>query len=499
MSLKGGIEKLSSEAILSIDLGTSALKVCLYDLEFNTIAKVTAENVTYFPKPNWAEQDQIEWWNNAKKLIKEVIKKSKIDPKNIKGVGICGQCHGVNLVDKFCNPLHPCLIWPDLRSIAQAEKIKKELGIYVSPHYTAAKLLWIRENRPDLLEKAYKILLPKDFLRTKLTGDFCTDIYDAINTELFNYKTFSYSMELINFIGIPLEKLPEVRLSTDIVGTVSEEASIETGLTFGTPVITGRGDGSPELFRYFMKPFETLLIYLGTAPAILIPAGDSLFPFKSGFMSAGGGALLKWFKENFAQFEVLVSSELGVSAYSLLDQEAQKIEIGSEGLLFLPHMMGERCPHNPHAKGVLYGLSLGHTRVHIYRAILEGIALQLYSIYNSLKEEDTRINPNRIVIFGGGAKSFVWKKIFADLFNLPVYVPNEEETAALNVAVLTTVGLKIYSDLQEAVKKINITWKDMVTPSKENHDKYIQLYIKYRELENSLFQHTKFLPKPRAF
>jgi len=485
------------EYILSIDLGTSALKVVIYDLEFKTVAKAVKENRTYFPKPNWAEQDQTEWWADTRRLIKDVIEKSKINPKNIIGLGICGQCHGLNLVDKFCNPLHRCLIWPDLRSIKQAEKIRKEVGLSIAPYYTAAKLLWMKENKPEVVEKAFKILLPKDFLRTKLTGDFCTDIWDAWASELFDLEALNWNKKLIDYLGIPLEKFPEIHQSTDVVGVVREEASVETGLTAGTPVIAGKGDGSPDLLGYILNPFEAVLIYLGTAPAVLIPTGinNSLFSFLSGFMGPGGGALLGWFKENLGICEELTASSLGTSAYSLLDQEASKIEVGSEGLLFLPHMMGERSPYNPEAKGVLYGLNLGHKKEHIYRAILEGIALHLYSIFNSIKDESTEINPNKIIIFGGGSKSLVWKKIFADVFNLPVYSLSEEETATMNIAVLVAVGLKRYKDVNEAVKNIKITWGDIVEPSQESHERYKHIYAKYRELEEKLFQHTKFLPK----
>ncbi|MEM3713397.1 MAG: FGGY family carbohydrate kinase [Nitrososphaeria archaeon] len=483
---------------LSIDLGTSALKVCIYDLNFNTIAKCTTENITYFPEPNWCEQDQMEWWEKTKKLIREALKISKIDPSVIMGVGICGQCHGPNLVNKLGNPLYPCIIWPDLRSIPEAEEIKKMVGVNVSPYYTAAKLLWIRKHYPNLLERTYKILLPKDFLRTKLTKDFCTDIWDAYATQLYNPNKLSYDEKLVDYIKVPLEKLPDIHLSTEVVGTICEEASTETGLPSDIPVIAGKGDGSPDLLGYFTEPYKTILIYLGTAPAVLIPTEnkETLFPFIAGFMGAGGGALLKWFKENFGVPEENVSSALGISAYSLLDQEAEKLEVGSGNLLFLPHMMGERAPHNPEAKGVLYGLSLGHTKVHVYRSILEGIALHLYNIYNSLKEQNARINPNKIILFGGGAKSYIWKKIFADIFNLPVYSLVEEETATMNVAVLTSVGVGVYKDIEEAVKRIKIKLKDKVTPSQENHERYTHLNNKYKELEKKLFQHETFLPEP---
>lgn len=495
---------MSGKYSLAIDLGTSSLKAVLYDSEFHTVSKATAETVTIYPKPNWAEQDQNQWWMSTVKVIKEAVEKAGINPEDIQGVGCCGQCHGLSIVDKDCRPLHRCLIWPDLRSIGQAESITKNTGINVAPYYTAAKLLWMKENHPELIEKTYKILLPKDFLRTKLSDAFCTEISDALNSELYNRKAGTWNKRLLEFIGFPVEKMPEVRPSHSVVGKVTEKAAKETGLKAGTPVIAGYGDGSIEPVILALKPADSILVYLGTAPALLaIPTRPEKalapeWPVLGGVLSAGGGALLKWFKEQFGRLEEDVAEKIGTSPYRLLDEEAERVEPCSEGLLFFPHMMGERSPHNPLAKGALYGLSLGHRREHLYRAMLEGITFHLRAIWDSVRERDPDIKVNKALAFGGGAKSRLWREIIANVLNYPVYSLSEEETATLNLAVLISVGLGIHKNMAEVISHLKVRLTDEIKPTEDLREKYEKAYALYKEMELKLFQHRDFIPKTMA-
>jgi xylulokinase len=483
-------------------LGTSTLKAVIYDSEFKTVAKKALENETTYPRPNWAEQDQRQWWTNAVRAIRTVLNESKINPAEVLGVGTCGQCHGLNLVDEKCNPLYDCLIWPDLRSIEQAERIRKETGNSVGAYYTAAKLLWMVENKPELVQKSYKILLPKDYLRAKLSGSFCTDISDAWLTELYDASKGEWNRCLLDFIGVPIEKLPEIYPSESIVGTITKEAAQETGLREGIPVIAGKRDDSIEAVALAVKPSNEILLCLGTAPAILAAPSDPRKVktdggFIGGYMGSGGGSL-KWFVEQFGRVEEKMAEELHSSPYRVFDEEAEKIEAGSGGLLFLPHMMGERSPYNPSAKGVLYGLSLGHQREHVYRAIIEGITFHLRAIWDSAKALDPEIDVKKILAFGGGSKSTLWKKIIASVFNLPVYSISEEETATLDLALHISVGVRRHESVLEAASSLNVSLLKEVTPSQDLHEKYEKSYKLYREIEEKLFQHKDYFPKPFA-
>lgn len=518
---------------LSLDLGTSTLKAAIYDTSFNLVSIATAETISYHPKPTWMEQDPDEWWSSTISVIHTVFDKSEVSPEEVLAVGTCGQCHGPTFVDKDCKPLHNCIVWPDLRSVESARDVRREMGVNVddhaalNPYYTAGKLRWIRDNRPDLIDKAYKFLMPKDFIRAKLSNCFVTDIRDCGGTQMLDIKTRSWDLKFVDCVGIPRRLLPDVFPSQSIVGEITEKSAKETDLKPGTPVIAGSGDGSIEPVISGMDLKETILVYLGTAPILLAPVNKPvwkrLFALASllfsrsralpmgwpirphyigGVLAAEGGILLKWFKEEFGSFEENLSRKLGTSPYVLLDQEISKVPVGSEGLLFLPHMMGERShlgKMNPYAKGVVYGLSLGHTREHFLRAAMEGIAFQLRTVLDSLRLEHSEISATSIVVFGGGAKSKIWRQIISDVFGLPVRLLGQEETATLNVACLLSVALGMYKDVVKAL----INWKTEVIseeiPNPEAQEKYNRLYRLYRRLDEALTDSYSFTSQLRDF
>ena len=479
-----------SDVYLTIDLGTSALKAVLYDPSFQALFKSVRETRTLHPRPTWAEQDPRDWWQSTVSTVREVLSKAKergVSSEQIKCVGCCAQSCGITLVDEYCIPLQNSIIWPDLRAIEQGRKIKEGTGIDVHPMYSTAKLLWTKENRPGIFDNTYKILQPKDFIRTKFTKDFCTDVTDAAYGWL--------DKRLTEFVGIPPEKLPEVYPSEKIVGEVTEEAARETGVPAGTPVIAGSGNGSWKPIIHALRPEDSLLVYLGTAPGLraLSKRGDSRGAI-SGVMSASGGALLKWFKEQFGDAEERLSEKLGRSAYELLDQEASRVPPGSEGVLFLPHMMGERSPLNPNARGVIYGLTLAHRREHIYRAILEGITYHLRAIWESVKKEDPNMEKARhLLIFGGGSKSPLWRIIIANVFGLPVEILGQEETATLNLAAHISVALGAYPDVLSAFQQMKMVCETVADPTPELTEKYAEYYANFRRIDKILFQHETYL------
>jgi xylulokinase len=384
----------------------------------------------------------------------------------------------------------------------------------LNPYYTAGKLRWIRDNRPDLIDRAYKFLMPKDFIRAKLSDSFVTDIRDCGGTQMLDLWTRSWDLKFVDRVGIPRRLLPDVFPSQSIVGEVTEKSAKETHLKLGTPVIAGSGDGSIQPVVYGLDLKESILVYLGTAPILLapvkkpvwkrivslvslvfsrsraLPMGWPIWPhYVGGVLSAEGGALLKWFKKEFGSLEQTLSERLGTNPYTLLDQEVSKVPVGSEGLLFLPHMIGERSyfgKMNPYARGVVYGLSLGHTREHLLRAAMEGVAFQLREVLDSLKLEHPEISATSIAVFGGGAKSKIWRQIISDVFGLPVKLLGQEETATLNVTCLMSVALGMHKDVMGALS----SWKtDVVSeefPNPDAQERYDKLYRLYRRLDKTL-------------
>lgn len=481
---------LSNSYILTIDLGTSTLKVIIYDREFNIVSSASEETETIYPKPNWAEQDQNLWCRHASVAIKKTLSKAKAVSNEIRIIGICAQNHGLSLVDEDCSPLTRCFIWPDLRAIPQAEKFNTR-GFHwrLSAHYTAAKLLWAKETLPEVFEKAYKFLVPTDFLRTRLTKDFCTDPTCANGTQMFDTEKQMWNWELVDNLGIRHDLFPRVHPTGKVVGEVTKEAAKEMGLNEGTPVITGGGDFAvtiPALLRIGAK--NSLFLYLGTAPiAGLITSEGKLI--SAGGMSASGGAALKWFKEQFCLIEEKVADRLDETPYIIMDQEMNMIEPGSEGLVFLPHMMGERTPYNDYARGVIFGLSLGHTREHIMRALLEGVTFQLRSYWDRAKDKNG-FEIDHILAYGGGAKSNFWRQLIADVFNYPVYKLKCDDVGTLHVAALSAVALGYYRDLDEAYKTIDLSFIDKILPSKNDRvkiEKAYQLFKKVEETSQQIF------------
>lgn len=471
---------------LSIDFGTSSMKVILYDSLFNNVSSISYEMKTIHPKAIWAEQDQNLWYQNATTAIKGIIAKTGIASTNIKSMGMCGEMHGPTLVDKKGRPFMRCIIWPDLRATSQAEAINKFYGSNrVSAHYTAAKLLWIKENYPEILDKAYKFLVPTDFLRTRFTGDFCTDATNAGGTNLFNRQKMEWDWDLTDHIGLRHDLFPTIRETGEFSGQVTEDAARDSGLSEGTPVITGGGDAPvTNMLLSQLEARNCLLIYLGTAPItrIVTKEGKSM---PMGTMSAGGGAGLKWFNEQFCLLETELSKKTNGSPYDLMNQEMSRIEPGSDGLVFIPHMMGERTPYNDYARGVYFGLSLGHTREHMMRALVEGITFQLRSYWEVAKEKEG-IEPDYIIVYGGGSKSRFWRQFIADVFGYAVYKLKFDDLSPLHLAVMSAVASGYYKNVQEAYRKVDLSLVERLEPSRNQKDKLDRAYNLFKNVDKAL-------------
>ncbi len=500
ISCSGGIEagciNMSGKYSLTIDVGTSVSKVTLYDEGFREISKVKDEIFTSYPEPHFFEQDPNQWWDNVKREIKEVL--SQVDPGEISGVGVCAQMHAPILVDREGTVLFPSLSWPDLRAIEITDEISSKTGIF-QPYYTslAPKILWIKRSHPNVVQRAYKILLPKDYIRMKLSQTFCTDLNDASGTGMFDEGKREWMKPVVDYLGIDIDQLPEPHRSEEIVGGITEKAGEETGLVEGTPVITGSSDNLGRALDRKAASAGDLLIYLGSGAMIEYISETGARP-KGTYRSILGvaGTAPQWFKNNFGGEDQVRAQRLGVDTLQLLDSEAGELSPGAGGLLFLPHLMGERAYEgrtrsepsnfNPYARGVVYGLCLGHTKRHLYRAILEGTVYQLLLCWERIRTLNPGIMANRVLATGGGAKSRVWRQIIADAFDLPVYLPKEMETGSLAIACLISVANGLSRTFDEAVSRINNPLFDPVRPNKVNWSAYQKMFALYKKLEGDL-------------
>ena len=488
--------------LLGMDVGTSSLKTVLFDENTNIISSASAEYPLYQPEPSWAQQMPNDWWEAAKNTIKEVLK--AVNPEDVKGVGITGQMHGLVLLDENGEPLCPSIIWCDQRTKAQCDEITEKVGaerlieITCNPAltgFTASKLLWVRENWPDVYKKAKHMMLPKDYIRYKLTGEFATEVTDASGTQLLDIEKRQWSDEVVEKLGIDKEILPKLYESQDVTGHVTAKASNDTGLPVGTPVAGGAGDQAAAAVGCGIVKTGEASLTLGSSGVIFAhtdkPLKDKLgrvhtfchaVPGKWHVMSVtqGAGVSQKWFKDNFCQKEKEIAKEQGIDVYSLLYKEMDKIPVGSLGLVFLPYLMGERSPIlDPDAKGVFYGITAAHNVYHMWRSVAEGVVMSQLDCYKVLQEMG--IQPSRIRMCGGGAKNPIFRQMYADSFGIPMAVTESPEAGALGVAILAGVCAGIYPDVETAC--------DMIKCSQEqlpgNKD-YSDLYKRYKKLYSCL-------------
>jgi len=473
----------------------------------------------YTPHAQWAEQDPADWWRATVSSVQRVLYLSGLDAKDIAGVGLTGQMHGVVLLDKDQQVLRPSIIWCDQRSQAQCDWITERVGaqrlieLTSNPAltgFTLPKLLWIRDNEPHIYERGATVLLPKDYIRFLLSGTYASEVSDASGTLLYDVRNRVWSQEMLEAMDIPQELLPEVYESPVVSAQVSPIAAQETGLRPGTPIVGGGGDQAAGAVGNGVVERGIISSTIGTSGVVFAfadePNLDPLgrvhsfchaVPGKWHVMGVtqGAGLSLRWFRDNFASAELQVSSLTGADPYDLLCQEAAKAQPGCEGLLFLPYLMGERTPHlDANAKGVLFGLTARHSRFDVVRAILEGVAYSLRDCLEILREMQVPIQEVRAS--GGGARSSLWRQIQADLFNQEMVTLNIAEGPAYGAALLASVGTGIFDRIEdachEAIQVIEHT--KPIPKNVETYDRYYPLYRSlYGKLKPSFDQVTELL------
>jgi xylulokinase len=492
----------ADETVLAIDLGTTNCKVLVLSAELKVVFKQTTEYPVSFLRPGWAEQNPVDWWNAVSAAIQAVTRNH--NPTSIKAVGLSGQMHGLVLLNSESKVIRPAILWNDQRSAKQCDYVyslvggKKGLVEYTNnpilPGYAGGKILWVRDNEPENYSKIYRFLLPKDYIRYKLTGELATDVSDASGTGLFDVKRRIWSSELIEKLDLPLEWFPDVYESVEIAGEVSQKVSEQTGLIAGTPVIAGGGDAVMQTVGSGAISEDTLLLVIGTGGNVTVSMAEPIqnqeallqvfcHVIKKRWTAMGvtlsAGNSLKWYRDNFCRVEVQTAQNLDSDPYIILNQEASIPPAGSNNILFLPYLQGERCPYpDPDARGLFIGLSSSTRNADMLRAVMEGVTFSLRHVLDVLKESG--INPLQIHSSGGGSKSQIWRQIQADVFNCEVTtLHHSEDASALGAGIIAGVAAGIFSS-KDAISNIKIKTRD--TPSSENVLIYERLFQIYKQV-----------------
>jgi len=455
-------------------------------------------------KPGWAEQDPEDWWQATILAVRGALKQAHLQGSDIAALGLSGQMHGVVCLDKANVVLRPALLWCDQRSQTQCDWITAKVGaerlikLASNPALTgfsAPKLLWVRDNEPATYDRTTRFLLPKDYVRFRLTGEFATEVSDASGTLLFDVTHRRWSKELLEALHIDPQLLPRAYESPEVTGQVTTETALLTGLKTGTPVVGGGGDQAASAVGNGIVLPGLTSATLGTSGVIfgytdapkLDPQGRihtfcHAVPGKWHVMGVtqGAGLSLHWFREQLGASEAWYARETGEDVYDLIIREAERIPPGSNGLLFLPYLMGERTPHlDAQARGMWFGLTAAHTRGHLIRAILEGVAFSLRDSLEIFRE--LKIPIEQIRASGGGSRSFFWRQIQADIYGKEVVTLRESEGSAFGAALLAGVGSGIYSSVEESARE-TLQVRECLAPMKENVPFYDRQYEIYRRL-----------------
>jgi xylulokinase len=473
----------SSPCILGVDIGTEGCKAILFNVKGESLARAYRPYGIRVPEPSWAEQNPHWWWNAVRKSVSAVLRKKSVNRDQIACIGVTGQSPVLVPVDRHGDPLMNALIWMDRRAIKQAEEIADTTSVADDASMTLPKILWVKEQRPQIFLKTHKFLQTTDFVQFKLTGKFVTDWFDA-STFHFDVSKGRWPQKLLNDLEIPVEKLPDVSPPTEIIGSVTDRAARETGLRKGTPVVTGGIDAYMSVVGVNALAVGSACEITGSSTCLMVPFGHMVsdpkgrvhcekFPLLPSFWITWGtmsttGASLRWFRDNFGR---------PGESYRDMDTEAEEISPGSDGLIFLPYLMGERSPiWDTNARGVFLGFSLNHSRKQFIRAVLEGCA---FGIRHNLETiEDLGVDVDEIRSCGGAARSRVFGQIKADVTGKSIIIPREIEAPALGAAIAAAVGIKIYPNLKAAAKNM-VQTRGRIYPQrtlKEKYDRYFRMY-----------------------
>lgn len=494
--------------LLGIDIGTSGVKTLIIDVEGRPVASAMAEHPLYTPKPLWAEQNPEDWWQSTVLTVREVLTKSGISAGDIRGIGLSGQMHGSVFLDADGQVIRPALLWCDQRTQAECDWITETIGVDkvveytlnpVLTGFTAGKIVWLRNHEPQNYARIAKVLLPKDYIRYRLTSQFAGEVSDASGTSLFNVRKRQWSDEMLEGTGIPKEWMVPVYESVEATSRVSEAGSTETGLKVGTPVVGGGGDQAAGAVGNGIVQTGVVSVSMGTSGVVFAFADEPVMdpglrthtfchavPGKwhvMGVMLSAGGSL-RWYRDELCQQEMATARLLDKDPYELITAEAALAPAGCEGTVFLPYLSGERTPHkDANARGVFFGLTLRSNKQQMARSVLEGVCYGLKDSFEIMKEMGVVINQSRVS--GGGARSTVWRQILADVTGIGQSVINIDEGPALGVALLAGVGTGVWQSVEQACQA-TISVVSTTHSQQNNRNTYDGTYEVYKKLYHSL-------------
>jgi xylulokinase len=485
---------------LGIDVSTTGAKALLIDGTGQTIASATTPLTVQTPHPLWSEQNPHEWWMGTWRSIRDVLAKAEAAGDEVAAVGLTGQMHGLVLLDSERRVLRPAILWNDQRTAAECDDIRSRMGgkgrlVEVTGNdaltgFTAPKILWVRKHEPDVFERARYVLLPKDYVRLRLTDVAAMDKADGSGTLLFDLRARDWSKEVLDRLEIPADWLPKTFEGPEITGRVTKKAAEETGLKEGTPVMAGGGDqAAGAVGAGAVRPGVVALtlgtsgvVFAATESALVEPQGRlhafcHAVPGRWHFMGvtlAAAGSL-QWYRDTLAP---------GVSFETLM-AEASEAPAGSDGLLFTPYLSGERTPYpDPSVRASFVGLTVRHRRAHLTRAVIEGVAFSMKDCFALLKDAGLP-GVSQVRIAGGGAKSALWRKIVASVLNVEIVTVNSTEGAAFGAGLLAAVGEGVWPSVDAAcASAIAVTGREQ--PDQDWVSAYESRYLRYRGLYPAL-------------
>lgn len=478
--------------LLGIDLGTSSVKVAIVDAAtLQVVASTGYEYPIDHPAPGFAEQDPAGWWEAVVQAVRSALGDSDVSASDIAGIGVAGQMHGLVCLGADHQPVHPAIIWADSRATTEVEELAafQESSTVTLPGPPAAgfagpSALWLSRHRPDVLAQTAWCLLPKDYVRFRLTGQIHSEPSGAGSTWLFDIAEATWAPAVVERCGLHMAQMPPICDSTDVCGTVTPDAASALGVAAGIPVVAGSADLPAQALGHGIIRPETVFVTVGTGGQVFRPllspqidrgAGIYVYPHNvpgrwyAQAAILAGGLSLRWLRD-------LLGMQGKTDAYAHLSLLAGEIDPGAEGLLFLPYLAGERTPHmDPHASGLFLGLRLHHEAAHLARAVMEGVAFALKGCFALIASE-----PAEVLVSGGITRSEVWCQIVADVWNQPLrLVPAETPRACLGAAILAGIGTGIYVDVADATSRLSEP-TTIVYP--QTPERYAKRYEQYRSL-----------------
>lgn len=517
-----GWREIPVRYLIGLDIGTTGVKGLVIDGAGRVVKRAFEGYPLENPRPGWAEQNPADWWRATVSVLRELLSQNgagrEIRAEDIAGIGLSGQMHSSVFLDASGEVVRPAILWCDVRTSDECRWITAAVGgrerlieLTCNPAlegFTAPKIIWLRDHEPENFKRVAKVLLPKDYIRYRMTGEMATEVSDAAGTLLFDVAGRRWSRDVLNALGLNEGMVPPYVESQDVCGRITREVADATGLLEGTPVVAGGADNTCGAVGAGIVKEGRVLTSIGSSGVVVAhtdrvmkdPLGrvhtfNHSVPERWYLMGVmlSAGMSFKWFRDALAASEKEVERLSGIDAYEILSREAAKVPAGSEGLIFLPYLTGERTPHaDADARGVFFGLNLRHTKAHMARAVMEGVVFGLKDSLEIIKS--TGIHVDEVRAIGGGAKSQVWRQIQADILGVDIVTLNIEEGPAFGAALLAGVGVGVYPNVIEAAEN-TIKAVTRVSPAQDRQEAYQGYYEIYKDLYVALKDNFKKLSR----